>query len=391
MKVLIVILPAILISSSCRRAGSTYVTPVKPTLAIELPARGAEAPPQLPVPENGGSGTELSADPLPGLTTTPLPLSVAANSNGGQVTAEVYVIGPESNRLRYTDGHKKLLGHYFARANESIILNELTKLGYQPITLKVVPYTPPPSAHPELISKVPSVQITLTDDPQPYMAMPGTGSCSVVLHNLSSHGVMAWILRYGTGSTETIGSYDRPALAPHGVSRNQRIIFGRTGRMTARGEVFDPPGPQQVIVAAAIFTDGSHEGDDIFAARLEAQQIGKRVVGRIVTPLIDKIVGDHSLNDEVRTARIKEEIFRVSSDPDAAAKRAMQEKFPRAIALDLVTDLNRCLDAQKNAIWSDLYGYMNKCCQYPPPDHVSVAQWWSKARHRVEPPPNSSN
>ena len=269
--------------------------------------------------------------------------------------------------------------------------NELSKLGYQPITLKVVRFTPPPPARPALISKVPSLQIALADpDTQSYIA--GADSCNVILHNLSTRGVVAYVLGEGgdpktgvTSSTESFNSYGQPVIDPEKSSHPQVITFGRSSRMTPQGRVELPAQPQQVIVEAALFTDGSSEGAPNVAAHLKAKQIEYLAFCRVITPLIDHIVGDPSLNDDARTVRIKEEIFRLSSEPDEATKRSMQEKFHDVPAADLATDLTRGLDDAKNEIWGDLYAYAHKCCEYPPPDHISVTQWWRNKRSHIEP------
>jgi hypothetical protein len=378
------ILPALAICGACRQSKSKSL---RPTLAIEFQSTAAEAPSQLAIPD-GGAGTGTLADPLPGESSkTALPLSLWFDSNGSKVTALVYAIGPETDPLRYSDGHKHLLGRHSARVNERIELNELKKLGYQPIVLKVVRFTPPQSAHPALISNVPSLQITLADpDIQSYMMPLGMDSCTVVLHNLSTRGVVAYILSDGADprqgiawSTEATGSYGNPAIAPHGVSRNEHITFDNANSRT----------PYQVIVAAAIFTDGSHEGEENLAAQLEAKQIGKLVVSRIVTPAIDEIVGTPAISDDARIARVKEEIFRVPSQPDQATIRIVHAQFSSLPLPVIVQDLSRGIDAAKNQIWGDLYSYMNNCCQYPPPDHVSLSEWWRTRRPSMDPGLNS--
>jgi hypothetical protein len=148
--------------------------------------------------------------------------------------------------------------------------------------------------------------------------------------------------------------------------------------MTPHGFAKLPAQPRQIIVVAAIFTDGSYEGDGNVAAKLKAEEIGTLIVDRLVKPVIDRIVQDQSMNDEARTARIEDEIFRIPSQPDDATIRSIQSQFPDLPTQDLVTDLTRGLDTAKNSIWGDLYGYVHKCCQYPPPDHISLAEWWHR-------------
>jgi len=304
------------------------------------------------------------------------------------VVATAYTIPPDSDPLRWADGHKHLLGSWSARLNESIELKELRKIGYQPISFKIVKFVPPPPAHPALVSKAPSIQIAIASDdntasdPRAFGG-PDTQSCAVVLHNVSSRGVVAYVLsdsgdpKAGIAmSRESRGAPGRPVIASQGDSRKEFFTFGRAGRMTPQGLVRLPAPPQQIIVAAAIFTDGSYEGDENVAAGLQAEQIGTLIVNRLMKPVIDPIIQDQSMNDEARTARVKDEIFHISSQPDRATTRSIQLQFPDLPTKDVVADLTRGLDTAKNDFWGDLYGYMHKCCQYPPPDHISLAEWW---------------
>jgi hypothetical protein len=171
-----------------------------------------------------------------------------------------------------------LLARYSARLNELIELKELRTLGYQPITLNVVRFSH--SAHPSLICEAPSLQITLADpDTQSYMLPSGTDRCTVTLHNLSSLGVVAYVPgdagdpRTGVSqSNESFSSHGKPVIDPEKNSRPQQITFGRAGKMTPQGRVKFLVPPQQIIVEAALFTDGSFEGKPEVAARLKAKQ-----------------------------------------------------------------------------------------------------------------------
>jgi hypothetical protein len=74
-----------------------------------------------------------------------------------------------------------------------------------------------------------------------------------------------------------------------------------------------PAQPQKITVAAAIFTDGSYEGDVRFAAKLKARQTEASTVDRLMQPVVGRIVGDQSIDDEARTALIKTSYFALPS------------------------------------------------------------------------------
>jgi hypothetical protein len=325
----------------------------------------------------------------------PVTLTLGFTAHGNSVDAIVYTIPPESDPLRWSDGHKHLLGRWSAKLNGTIELKELRKIGYQPIALKIVKFVPPPRlAHPALVSKTPSIGIAFAADDNlasdlRRFGSPDTQTCEVVLHNLSSRGVVAYVLSDGGDPTarvamsrESRGSRSHPVIAPQGDSRKESFTFDLARRVTPQGFVELPAQAQRVIVAAAIFSDGAYEGDANVAAGLDAEETGAATVNRLMKPVIDRIVQDQTLDDEARTARIKEEIFHISSQPDRATIRSLKSQFPDLQVKDLVADLTRGIDAAKNYVWGDLYGYMHKCCEYPPPDRVSVAEW-RRMRQRV--------
>jgi hypothetical protein len=244
-----------------------------------------------------------------------------------------------------------------------------------------------PLAHPALTSNVPSIKIALANDDVEFHPVVfedhETQYCSVVMHNVSSRGVVAYVLSDGgdpvagiASSREIRGTGDHPSLAPLSYSRKELFTFGQPGRTTPQGFAKAPAQLQQIIVAAAIFTDGSYEGDVHVAAKLRAQQIGVVALYRLITPVIDHVVQDQSMNDEARTARIKDEVFHIPSQPEDAASHSFQSQFPDLPTQEAVADLTEGLDTAKNDLWGDLYGYMHECCQYPPPDHISLAGWW---------------
>jgi hypothetical protein len=108
-------------------------------------------------------------------------------------------------------------------------------------------------------------------------------------------------------------------------------------------------------------------------------------VNRRTAPIIDHIVQDKTLNDEVRTARTKDEIFRVSSQPGQATIGLLHKQFPKLPGETIVQSLTAGLDGAKDFLWGDLYGYVHNCCQYPPPDHILLADWWRSTRHLIQP------
>ncbi len=146
--------------------------------------------------------------------------------------------------------------------------------------------------------------------------------------------------------------------------------------MTRHGFVEEPVS-NEVILAAAIFSDGSHEGDDQFAARLQTQQIAGKIQFQHMAPVIDRIVNDATLDDATRVAQIREQLHNLSNQADEATLRAATSQFPNLPRETVAEDLRDGFDSARRNIWSSLYSHVHSSGTSPPPLHPPpVADWW---------------
>lgn len=334
--------------------------PQSANLAVELSHR------YIVVPERGVTSTEISGDSL-------RPLAGGANNNqqfvvkldftiaGDSLTTTVYAIPPESDPLRYADGHKRRLGVHSARLNQSFELTELTQMGYQPVPVKIISTKPAVTVHPTVVSKVPSIQVDLVDE--------DVQGCTLLLRNVSSsRAVLAYALTQGSHfSIEVRSNRDRPAIA-QGATRKHMVGF------------MEEPASRDIAIVAAIFNDGSHEGEDRFAAKLKAEEIGDETQYGRMRPIIDRIVQNAALDDDSRTAQIREQLHNLSDQAEEPTMRALASQFPNLPREGLATDLTEGLDSARRNLWSSLYGYVHSSATYPPPHPPPLAEWWRRYR-----------
>ena len=352
-------------------------------LAVELPQQDGSAGllshHYVVVSEDGITSTELPADslhPLPNAANinTQFALKLDFTVASDRLTTTVYTLPPESDPLRYADGHRRRLGVHSARLNQSFELTELAQIGYQPFVLKIVSSKPTPVVPPAILSKVPSIHVDLVDQ--------NLQGYTLSLRNISlSRAVLAYAVDQGQDSWREFRSVDtRPAIAP-GAARKQLILRNTPGgQMTPHGFVKEPAS-DDITLAAAIFSDGSHEGDDQFAARLQTQQIANEIQYQRLAPVIDRIVHDSTLDDVTRTAQIREQLHNLSNQADEATLRAMTSQFPNLPRETVAKDLREGLDSARQNIWSSLYSHVHSSGTYPPPLHPPpMAEWWSRYR-----------
>jgi len=126
---------------------------------------------------------------------------------------------------------------------------------------------------------------------------------------------------------------------------------------------------RDVTITAALFSDGSHEGDSAVAAHLKSRRIAYETQQRSATPIIERIVKDPALDEQGRLGRIKYELSNLSNEPDEASVRAMQREFPDVTAEVIRKDLTDAFYPARVEVWSEVYGYVYASGQYPPPTH----------------------
>jgi hypothetical protein len=103
----------------------------------------------------GDSLLALPGRPRPG---PPVTIQLNFTVERGKVVTTVYTLPPESDSFRYNDGHKRRLGVHSARLNETVEVQELKRLRYQPFTFRIVSARPEHPVHSAIITKVPSIQ-----------------------------------------------------------------------------------------------------------------------------------------------------------------------------------------------------------------------------------------
>ena len=207
-----------------------------------------------------------------------------------------------------------------------------------------------------IINKVPSIQARV--------AGKDRNGYALVLHNVSSRGIVSYSITESLDSSLAAVSHRRPLMPPGGTT-------------TARIE----PTTRKVVVAAALFTDGSHEGDSYAAAQLKSGQIGYEIQEGRVLPIIDRIIKAPAVNDEVRLAQIRDELSRLSNEPDESAIQIMQLQFTDVPAEVIRKDLTNALYSARVNLWSELYAYMHSSGESPPPDHPPPLTEWLRRRH----------
>ena len=268
-------------------------------------------------------------------------------------------------------GHpQQNIGTYSPHLNESIVLREMEQFGLQPWTIKIVNAQMPGPASLPTVNEVPSIQ--------PEILGKDREGYRMALHNLSSRAVTAFLVETSFDHNSNYSeSNDRGGLIAPGANHEFRLFCNTSASATSTGIAADPA-PCAFVLKAALFADGSYEGDASAAATLAVGRIAEQFQGRRVRGLIDNILEDSSLDDSSMLARIRSQLSKLSDEPDPAILEQIRLRFPGlpSTAWDSVNsnirstfarEKQRTLRALKEFEDSPKQGSMSR----------SLAQWWS--------------
>jgi hypothetical protein len=255
----------------------------------------------------------------------PSAVRVVSKVDGDEVSFTASVIfGPfdQNDTNRSLEGHpQRSIGSYSAHLNESITLQSMEQFGLQPWTIKIVNAQLSGPASLPMVNEVPSIQPEiLGKDRQGYR---------IALHNISSQAVTAFVVEETLDHNSEAGEFGgRAPLIAIGESHEFRLFCDTSGSASSSSEPVPGPAPCAFILKAALFADGSYEGDAGAAAVLAAPSIAAQFQHRRVHDLIDKVLADASLDDASRLSRIRSELPKLSGEPPPELLEQIQIRFP---------------------------------------------------------------
>lgn len=266
--------------------------------------------------------------------------------------------------LMAADHPKQEIGTYSLHPNESIVLQEMGQFGLQPWTIKIVDAQLPTSTGLPTINEVPSIQPKiLGQDRQAY---------TIALHNLSSRAVSAFVvettLDHNSASSEF--NYRGSLIAPNEIHEFRLFCDASASAVNQS--------PCAFVLKAALFADGSYEGDATAAAILAVPQIASEIQRRHLHELMDSILADPSQDDAAKLARIRSELSRLYEKPDPAILEQIQLRFPGLprTALDSISSqIAASLSGEKQVTLHNLESFANQPPNVSP--RPSLAQWWT--------------
>ena len=315
MKVLLFLLIAILMSLT---AIAQRTSTPELALQVEMEQRVWE----MPVFNGGGGGSSNpkkleSWIPPPGEPTVS-ELNFKINCEGDVVVTTVLV--------KLTNEKELVVSTYRLREGESVITKELSKVGIEPVVLRIVrnagvEIQPPPPIQPLIENKTKSVEVAN------FYREPQLDSFRLTLQNISSKAIIAVDLympeKNGGSGQQAEGDRTHPVMTPAGTS-DYFISVSQGRRTTANGFVPDAPIQKTLIIRAVLFEDGSYDGLASVAAQIMARRTGVNMQRKRVLALLEQITKE----DAVTLDGLKERAYSLNDDHDGSVIPGLITSFP---------------------------------------------------------------
>ena len=117
--------------------------------------------------------------------------------------------------------------------------------------------------------------LTITDP------RPGEKQYNFKLRNISSKQIVAWVIIYPAGETQTVGNEIGGGLAPG--ETHQTEVYDTSG---------DRVTDKKITIALAMFADGSSEGDFKLHKQIADSREGSRIQTERINAIIEKALAD---------------------------------------------------------------------------------------------------
>ena len=268
---------------------------------------------------------------------------------------------------------RETLGTWSAGLNQSIHLDALARVGVAPVTLTIVTALPEHPWWPETISKAPSLQMDYAPDDREFSL--------ITIHNFSRKPVIGVRITApmddGSESTsKDVGLYS--GIAP-GKAYEMRL-FVPGARRKQDGSWIDASPTSTLVLEAAIFADGSYEGDPQIAAEMDAREIGDRAEAQRLNILVAPILADTKSSKDTSIARILDIIDQLPITPDAQMIARLRTLFPDLSQQDLEKAsqaLSRGMSLEKSQAEFMVRQFQTHVLPRHP--NLRLAQWWSVA------------
>lgn len=318
MKTLKVVLIALLVSFFLQItvAAQQKQAELKPTgLALEVThARGAKPTYQI-VPNTVWYGRfNQLANWKPAEDFLPVQaVNITAKMEGPAVRVEVSV-----HQGKKLFEKQDMIGSYLLKENEKLTVYDMTAYGLEPFEVVVIRVEPKSASVPAVTSNVRSIEVKSVE------AVAYTFPLfNLTLRNTSDKTVVALFMELLVDGRLRVSAMPHskkgePLIAAGGTYEYKRTLSTDT-REAGGGYVPETSPNQSLFIKAAVFDDGTYEGDGGSAARYRAFMLGQRTQLARLIAIYNRALQSTEADAGVALSSLREQVNALGAQPDAAA------------------------------------------------------------------------
>jgi hypothetical protein len=265
------------------------------------------------------------------------------------------------------------VGNYLIRETEKISIDDLKRFGIEPFQIKLV------RVNPNLLP-VPPVSLNGIESLVVINSMAKETtlpSYRIILHNQSNKNIVALGVNLMTGGKAQLTSkprgIDGQPLIPAGKDYWLTVAAPNRAEDTPGGYVPTSPTDQQIVIKAAMFDDGTYEGDAETAVVVKGYQAGEKMVLPRLIPLLETALNSSSTDLKEALRKLESEVSSVATDADPKIIRTISSEFPSSsdakskeiketmeftattIKITLLKEIRLLLNDEAQSLNADLY------------------------------------
>ena len=280
------------------------------------------------------------------------------------------------------------IGNYVLHPNESITLSQLNDYGLKTATVKLVTAQPDGLITPTVINKTTSLNVERVD--------ANRSGYKMQVRNLSSSSTKAIAFAVlgpnGTCELHTLNSLLGPAET---TVMFFEIPGDRPGWRGPGGEtcsVTDSSTPEsghrtpEIVMAAAIFADGTHEGDDSKAVMLDANMTAIETQQNRIDSIVEATFGTAGTNDAMKIGLLESRVGALSEEPSPEIVQSIMARYPTLpddVSTSIRRDVKSGLGYKKAELLSSLkmFGDQISSGQI---SNISLRDWWNARKNNCD-------
>lgn len=281
--------------------------------------------------------------------------------------------------------NEQQVGTYLIHETETISVDELKRFGIEPFAIRLTRVNP-------TIAPVPPVILKGVDSVMVLNAMPKETtlpSFRIILRNQSNKNII------GLGVDVVADGRVQITSKPHGIEGHPLIPAGKEywltvaapnrAKSTPGGYEPTVPSGMEIQIKAAVFDDGTYEGDAETAIAVRGYRAGEKIELPKLISLLTSALNSSNTNVSERLKDLESQVSSVGSDADLQTLQTMTSEFPKAgssVGRTIKETMEFSATTIKSNLLKEIHQLQNEEAQRLTADFYRT--WLSKTRDRYE-------